>query len=89
MRFFVGQTEYKWTHKGQRVEQLWVRREVGEELYKEVETRNWHWALIHSQSQIDHFCRCDIYVDTDNSKYATLFPIKFPHIKPVPKTSQI
>ena len=84
MRYFVGQCEYKWSHKGLKAEQLWVRREVGEELYKEVELRDWTWVLIRSQSQTaDKFCRCDIYVETDDSKYATLFPIKFSKVMPV------
>lgn len=86
MRYYVGQCDFKWSHKGLKAEQLWVRREVGEALYKEVELREWTWKLVHSQSQTaDRFCRCDIYVDIDDpdSKYATLFPIKFPHVVPV------
>ena len=84
MRYFVGQCDFKWSHRGLKAEQLWVRREVGDELYKEVELRGWKWFLMHSQSQTaDRFCRCDIYVDIPDpdSKYATLFPIKFPQAK--------
>jgi hypothetical protein len=87
MRYFVGQCEYKWSHKGLKAEQLWVRREVGDELYKEVELRDWTWVLIRSQSTMgDRYCRCDIYVDIDdpNTKYATLFPIRFKRAKAVP-----
>ena len=62
--------------RGPKAEQLWVRREVGDALYKEVEQREWTWKLMHSQSQTaDRFCRCDIYVDIDDpdSKYALHF----------------
>lgn len=87
MRYYVGQCEYKWSHKGLKAEQLWVRRAVGEELFKEVELRDWTWVLIRSQSSLgDRYCRCDIYVDIDDTdtKHATLFPLKFSKARAVP-----
>ena len=87
MRHYVGQCEYKWSHKGTKTEQLWIRREVGEDLYKEVELRDWTWVLLRSQSSIgDRYCRCDIYVDIydPDTKHATLFPFKFSKARPIP-----
>jgi len=87
LRYYVGQCEYKWSHKGLKAEQLWVRRAVGEELFKEVELRDWAWVLIRSQSSLgDRYCRCDIYVDIDDTdtKHATLFPLKFSKARAVP-----
>ena len=87
MRYYVGQCEYKWSHKGLKAEQLWVRGAVGEELFKEVELRDWTWVLIRSQSSLgDRYCRCDIYVDIDDTdtKHATLFTLKFSKARAVP-----
>ena len=71
------------------MEQLWVRREVGEELFKTVESNGWEWTLLRSNSQTlpgDVYCRCDVYVDTDNSKKATLFPLQYERAICVEKT---
>lgn len=87
MRYYVGQCEYKWSHVGKTTEQAWIIRETGVELYKEVELRNWTWVLIRSNSQTldpQRYCRCDIYVDTDDSKHATLFQLRFSKAVPVP-----
>jgi hypothetical protein len=62
------------------MEQLWIRRELGEDLYKTVEENNWEWKLLRSESQTipgDIYCRCDIYVEIPNSKQATLFALKY------------
>ena len=32
-RFYLSQCEYKWTHAYTHMEQIWVRKELGEELY--------------------------------------------------------
>ena len=66
------------------MEQMWVRREVGDELYKSVETNGWQWKLLRSSSTSlpgDVYCRCDIYVELDDSKSATLFRLSFPNTK--------
>ena len=84
MRYYISTCEYKWTHAKKPMELLWVRREVGDKIFKEVESRGWEWKLVRSDSQTmpgDMFCRCDIYVETDESKYATLFPLKYNKVK--------
>ena len=83
-RYYIGSCEYKWTHADTHNEQLWLRREVGDSLYKTVESNNWKWVLLRSNSQTlpgDTYCRCDIYVDLPHSKQATLFVIKYSKVK--------
>lgn len=68
------------------MEQMWIMREVGQEIYKLIESKDWKWKLIRSNSQTlpeDLYCRCDIYVETDDSKAATLFALKFPKAQPI------
>ena len=80
MELYLGSCEYKWTHKNTSMEQLWIRRELGEDLYKTVEENNCEWKLLRSESQTipgDIYCRCDIYVEIPNSKQATLFALKY------------
>ena len=86
MRYFLGQCEYKWTHSDSRMEQIWIQRELGDDLYKTVESNNWEWKLQRSNSQTmpgDIYCRCDIYVEVPDSKQATLFALKFSNIRKV------
>lgn len=86
MRYYVGQTEYKWSHKETNLELLWVRRALGEDLYKTIESNNWKWTLIRSRSSTlpdDVYCRCDIYVDSHDDKLDTHFALKFPQARPV------
>ena len=63
------------------MEQLWIRRELGDEVYKLIESNNWQWHLLRSESQTipgDTYCRCDIYVELPDSKQATHFLLKYP-----------
>ena len=86
MKYFLGQCEYKWTHANSRMEQIWIQRELGDELYKTVESNNWEWKLQRSESQTllsDIYCRCDIYVEVPDSKQATLFALKFSNVRKV------
>jgi len=86
MRYYLGQCGYKWTHAHTQIEMLWIRRELGDELYKTIESNNWTWKLQHSKSQTlpsDIYCRCDIYVEVPDSKQATLFALKFSNVKKV------
>ena len=86
MRYYLGQCEYKWTHAESRMEQIWIQRELGDELYKTVESNNWEWKLQRSNSQTmpgDIYCRCDIYVEVPDSKQATLFALKFSNVRKV------
>ena len=86
MKYFLGQCEYKWTHSDSHMEQIWIQRELGDDLYKTVESNNWEWHLLRSSSQTmpgDIYCRCDIYVEVPDSKQATLFALKFSNIRKV------
>lgn len=87
-RYYLASTEYKWSHaRKPRMENMWVMRELGQELWKQVNQDGFELVLIRSQSQsLDRFCRCDIYVDVDNNKEGTLFAIKYSEVaKPVTK----
>ena len=84
MRYYLGNCEYKWTHKNTQMEIIWVRREVGEDIFKTVESNDWKWTFLRSESQTmpgDLYCRCDIYVEIPDSKQATLFVLKYHRAK--------
>jgi hypothetical protein len=84
MRYYLGTCEYKWSHKDTHMERMWVMREVGTDLFKTVESNNWEWTLLRSDSQSlpgDVYLRCDIYVDIPDSKQATYFVLKYPKAK--------
>lgn len=88
MRYYLGSCEYKWSHADSSMEQIWIRRELGEELYKTIESNDWKWKLMRSNSQTlpsDIYCRCDIYIQIPNTKQATLFVLKHPRTKLVEK----
>ena len=81
MRYYLGSCEYKWTHANSSIEQIWVQRELGDELYKTIESNGWEWKLLRSNSQSlpsDIYCRCDIFVEIPDSKQATHFVLKYP-----------
>jgi hypothetical protein len=86
MKYYLGQCEYKWSHAQKSMEHIWIRRELGDGLYKTVESNNWEWKLQRSNSQTmpgDIYCRCDIYVEVPDSKQATLFALKFSNVRKV------
>ena len=88
MRYYLGSCEYKWSHAKTNMENMWIMRELGTELYKTVETNNWEWKLLRSNSQTlpdDTYCRCDIYVEIPDSKQATLFALKYNNVIAVEK----
>jgi len=63
------------------MEKIWVRRELGEELFKTVEENCWCWVLMRSNSitlPSDIYCRTLVYVDTNDDKLDTHFTLKFP-----------
>ena len=87
MRYYIGQCEYKWTHKNTNMERLWIQREVGVDLFKTVEQNDWEWTLLRTGSRTlpsDVYCRCDIYVEIPDGKQGTFFAIKFPQAKAIP-----
>ena len=86
MRYYLGQCEYKWSHQDTRAELLWIRRELGDELFLTIEENSWGWQLERSsatQLPGDVYCCCKIYVEVPDSKQATLFALKFSNIKKV------
>ena len=86
MRYYLKSCEYKWTHTHTSMEQIWIMRELGDELYKTIESNNWELVLLRSNSQTlpsDIYCRCDIYAEIPDSKQATLFALKFSNVKKV------
>ena len=88
MLHYLGMCEYKWTHAHTSMEQLWIRRELGDDLYKTIESNGWKWKLLHSQSQTmpgDIYCRCDIYVEIPDTKQGTMFVLKYPNTIAVEK----
>ena len=88
MRYYLDSCEYKWTHTHTDMEHIWIRRELGEDLYKTIESNNWEWHLLHSSSTSlpgDIYCRCDIYVEIPDSKQGTHFVLKHPSAKLVEK----
>jgi len=81
MRYYLSSCEYKWSHADTHMEAMWVMRELGEDLYKLIESNGWQWKLQRSNSQSlpgDIYCRCDIYVELDDDKHATLFKLSCP-----------
>lgn len=88
MRYYAGMCEYKWSHSKTDMEKLWVRRELGDDLFKTVESNGWEWILLRSNSQTlpgDIYCRCDIFVEVPDSKEGILFYLKYSKLKPVEK----
>jgi len=89
MRYYLSSCEYKWTHANTSMEQVWIMRELGEEIYKIIESNKWEWKLLRSNSQTlpgDIYCRCDVYVDIPNTKQATHFMLKYPRAQLVEYT---
>lgn len=87
MRYYLGSTQYKWKHANLDVEHLWVRRELGEELFKQCNLDGHTLVYLRSDSQElppETYCRCDIYVDVDN-KHNTFFALKFPSAVATPE----
>ena len=81
MRYLLGQCEYKWTHAEQPMEHIWVRQELGDELFLQCNQTGFELVYSRSNSQTlpsDIFCRCDIYVDIEDSKQSTWFALKYP-----------
>ena len=72
----------KWTHQG-RLENIWIRRELGDLLYKEINELG-EIEILRSNSQLlpgDTYKRCDIYVTIDDTPRATLFALKYSQVR--------
>jgi len=78
MRYYLDQCEFKWTHAGTKMEHIWVQRQLGDELFKQCNQEGFNLVYIHSNSATlpnDMYCRCDIYVDINDSHRSTLFAL--------------
>lgn len=79
MRYYLGSCEMKWTHTD-RMEQMWISRELGDELFAEIQQDWYNVIILRSNSQSlpgDIYKRCDVYVDIEDENRAMLFALKF------------
>lgn len=75
----------KWTHEGD-MEQLWIRRELGYELFNEILQDYYKLVILRSNSQTlpgDIYKRVDVYVDIECAHRATLFALRFTQARKV------
>jgi hypothetical protein len=78
-RYYLTSCEFKWSHAGTQMENVWVQRELGDELYKQCNQTGFNLVTVHSNSQTlpeDMYCRCDVYVDVADSKQSLLFALQ-------------
>ena len=62
------------------MEQIWIQRELGDELFKEIQQDWCKVVILRTDSQSlpsDTYKRCDIYVDIEDTPRATLFALQF------------
>ena len=79
VRYYLGTCEYKWSHAHKDMEHIWVRRELGDELFAQCNQPGFKLVYIRSNSQTlpeDVYCRCDVYVDVEDSRQAVLFALQ-------------
>mgnify|MGYP003674794499 FL=1 len=79
MQYYLGSCDYKWTHKDTPAEIIWVRRQLGDQLFLECNQPGFRLYYTHSSSaQLpgDIYCSCRIYVEIDSSKQATMFALR-------------
>ncbi len=70
------------------MEDIWVQRELGDELFKQCNQLGYELVYIRSSSTTlpsDIYCRCDIYVDIEDPKQSTWFALKYTNAVPVEK----
>lgn len=85
MRFYLATVEMKWEHTG-KTEQLWIKCKLGDELFEEIQQDWYKVVILRSNSQSlpgDMYKRCDIYVDIEDERRATLFALKFSKMRKV------
>ena len=79
MRYYLASCEYKWSHAHSDMEHIWVRRELGDDLFGQCNQPGFELVYIRSNSQTlpeDVYCRCDVYVDVEDSKQSLLFALQ-------------
>lgn len=82
MRYWLGQCEYKWTHARSRMEDMWIQRELGTDVYKLCLQPGFELRYTRSNSQTlpgDVYCRCDIYLDVPDTSTGTHFKLAHGH----------
>jgi len=82
-RFYLGYCEYKWTHAHTHMEDIWVRKELDDELFAQCNQNGFKLVYQRTNSQSlpgDIYLRNTIFVDVDN-KHCTMFVLKFPQAK--------
>ena len=75
----------KWSHVD-RIEQIFIQRELGDELFEEINQEWCNIVIVRSNSQSlpgDIYKRCDVYVDIEDEKRAILFALKFSKVRKV------
>jgi hypothetical protein len=85
MRYYLGKCEMKWSHKD-RMEMIWVRRQLGEKLFKEVNQDHCRLEFERSVSEAlpgDIYKQVDIYVEIEDTKLGTLFALRYAEAIPV------
>lgn len=86
MRYYLGSIECKVYHVDQ-LEQLWIRRKLGDELFEEIQQDYCTVILLRSNPvglPSDIYKRIDVYVEIEDAYRQTLFVIKFPNVLPLP-----
>ena len=79
MRYYLGYCDFKWTHVDTHMEHIWVRRQVGDEIYALVESNSWQWHLDRQSTPSlpeETYCRCSIHVDVPHTPEGTHFKLK-------------
>lgn len=86
MRYYIGSLDFKWSHVGTSMEEIWVRRELGDELYKQCNQDGFNLHYDHTDSLTlpnDMYCTCEVSVDVPDSNEGLLFQLQYPHVKVV------
>jgi hypothetical protein len=88
VRYYLGSCEFKWTHVGTRMELIWVRREIGDELFEQCNQPGFTLVFGHNSGRFSAaYCDCTIYVEVDKvNKATTMFALKYSHLAEVKQT---
>lgn len=77
-KLFLGECEYKWSHVDTKMENLWIEREIGTPIYKEIQENNFDLKIQREEGFVpDLYCKSKIYLELDNSDRALLFLLKW------------
>jgi hypothetical protein len=65
------------------MENMWIMRELGQDLWKQCNQEGFKLKYVRNNSQIlpgDIYCSCDIYVDVSDHKAGIMFAIKYSEV---------